>query len=133
MVGRDKKVEPYMTTITLKGAVLQMEIDMGSALTLISEATYCTLWAKGNPPHLEPISVRLRTYSCEELRVLGRAVVRMRFGEQVEDLGLVVVGGGGPSLLGRDWLGRLRLEWRGIHKMYQTPSTVESLLNKHKD
>ncbi|ETW98460.1 MAG: hypothetical protein ETSY2_42800 [Candidatus Entotheonella gemina] len=106
-----------MTTITLNGATLQMEIDTGSALTLISEATYSALWPKGNSPRLEPTPVRLRTYSGEELRVVGRAVVRVRCGEQVEDLGLVVVGGGGPSLLGRDWLGRLRLDWRGIHKI----------------
>ena len=113
--------------------IKQMEIDTGSALTLISEATYSALWPKGNSPRLEPTPVRLRTYSGEELRVVGRAVVRVRCGEQVEDLGLVVVGGGGPSLRGRDWLGRLRLDWRGIHKIYGTPSTVESLLNKHED
>ena len=133
VVGRDKKAEPYTTTITLNGATLQMEIDTGSALTLISETTYSTLWPKGNSPRLEPTPVRLRTYSGEELRVVGRAVVRVRCGEQVEDLGLVVVGGGGPSLLGRDWLGRLRLDWQGIRKLYETPSSVELLLEKYRD
>ena len=115
--GRDKKVEPYMTTITVNGATSQMEIVTASALTLISEVTYPTLWPKGKSPHLEPTLVRLQTYSGEELRVVGRAVVR----EHVEDLGLVVVGGGGPSLLGRDWLGRLKLDWQGICKLYKIP------------
>ena len=37
--------------------------------------------------------------------MIGRAAVRVGCGGQVvEDLELVVVGGNGPSLLGRDWL-----------------------------
>ena len=31
----------------------------------------------------------------------------------MEDLGLVVVDSEGPSLLGWDWLGKLRLDWGG--------------------
>ena len=76
--------------------------------------------------------MRLRTYSGEELEVVGRAVVRVRCGGQVaEDLGLVVVSGGGPSLLGRDWLGRLRLDWGAICKLHATSGTLESLLAEH--
>ena len=60
--------------------------------------------------------------------MVGRAVVRVRCGGQEEDLGLVVVDGGGPSLLGRDWLERLRLDWGEIRKVHQAPSTLESLL-----
>ena len=92
-LGMYKKVEPYLTKVTINGATLQMEIDTGSALTLISQATFSKLWPGDNSPHLERTPIRLRTYSGEELRVVGRAVVRVRCGGQ-EDLGLVVVGGG---------------------------------------
>ena len=50
-----------------------------------------------------------------------------------EELGLVVVSGGGPSLLGRDWLGRLRLDWGAICKLHAMSATLESLLAEHAD
>ena len=133
-VGTDKKADPYLVTVTVEGATLQMEIDTGSALTLISQATFSKLWPEGQSPRLEGTTVRLKTYSGEELEVLGRVVVRVRCGGQVvEDLGLVVVGGGGPSLLGQDWLGRLRLDWREVRKLRATSDTLDSLLAKHTD
>ena len=52
----------------------------------------------------------------------------------MEDLGLVVVGGKGPSLLGRDWLGKLRLDWgaiRTIRSVDATLSTLEVVLARH--
>ena len=81
-----------------------MEIDTGSALTLVSQATFSKLWPQGNSPPLASTPIRLRTYSWEELKVVGRVVVRVRCGgEEVEELRLAVVGGKGPSLLGQDW------------------------------
>ena len=134
VAGADKKVDPYMTTVTINGATLQMEIDTGTALTLISHATFSNLWPDGSSPRLESTAVCLRTYSGEELRVVGRAVVRVRCGGQVvEDLGLVVVEGSGPSLLGRDWLGRLRLDWREVRKLHSTPDSLDSLFTKYAD
>ncbi|ETW98967.1 MAG: hypothetical protein ETSY2_41820 [Candidatus Entotheonella gemina] len=134
-VGTQDKVDPYMVPVVIDGANLLMEIDTGSALTLISQTTFSALWPQEKSPHLESTSIRLRTYSGEELRVVGRAVVRVRCGGQVEeDLGLVVVGGEGPSLLGRDWLGRLRLDWREIRMLkttLDTPDTLEAVLAKH--
>ena len=49
----------------------------------------------------------------------------------MEDLGLVVVDGDGPSLLGRDWLGRFRVDWGEVHELRLSPGTLESLLAKH--
>ena len=37
-LGTDKKVDPYRVTVDIYGAALQMEIDTGSVLTLISQA-----------------------------------------------------------------------------------------------
>ena len=134
-VGTQDKVDPYMVPVVIDGATLLMEIDTGSALTLISQTTFSALWPQGKSPHLESTSIRLRTYSGEELRVVGRAVVGVRCGGQVEEeLGLVVVGGNGPSLLGRDWLGRLRLDWREIQMLNTTidmPDTLEAVLARH--
>ena len=134
-VGTQDKVDPYMVPVVIDGATLLMEIDTGSALTLISQTTFSALWPQGKSPHLESTSIRLRTYSGEELRVVGRAVVGVRCGGQVEEeLGLVVVGGDGPSLLGRDWLGRLRLDWREIRMLnttIDTPDTLEAVLARH--
>ena len=133
-VGTDKKVDPYLMSVDIDGATLLMEIDTGSALTLISQATFSTLWNQENSPRLENTSIRLRTYSGEELEVVGRAVVTVRCGrEEVGELGLVVVGGKGPSLLGRDWLGRLRLDWREVRMLNATPNSLEAVLSKHSD
>ena len=123
-----------MASVEISGATLQMEIDTGSALTLVSQATFSQLWPHENAPRLETTPVRLRTYSGEELKVVGKAVVRVRCGgQEEEELGLVVVSGGGPSLLGRDWLGRLRLDWREIQTLNATLGTLEAVLAKHSD
>ena len=49
------------------------------------------------------------------------------------ELGLVVVGGKGPSLLGRDWLEWLRLDWREIRMLNATSNRLDYLLAKHSD
>ena len=68
-----------------------MEIDTGSALTLISQETFRRLWPQGESPKLDSTPIRLRTYSGEELEVVGRARVRVRYrGQEGEELGLVV-------------------------------------------
>ena len=131
-VGPDKKVDPYLVSVDIDGATLQMEIDTGSALTLISQATFSQLWPQGKSPSLQSTPIRLRTYSGEELKVVGRAVVRVQYGGKEErELGLVVVSGTGPSLLGRDWLHRLWLDWREIRMLNATSDTLEAVLVKH--
>ena len=80
VMGPDKTADPYLTTVTISGATLQMEIYTGSAATLVSQSTFSKLWPEGNSPHLEGTTVRLKTYSGQELEVEGRAVVRVRYG-----------------------------------------------------
>ena len=131
-LGTDKKVDPYLVSVDINGATLQMEIDTGFAMTLISQATFSKLWSQGNAPVLESTPIRLWTYSGEELKVVGRAVVRVGSGGKVvKELELVVVSSKGPSLLGRDWLGRLRLDWREIRMLDVTPNALEAVLSKH--
>ena len=45
-------------------------------------------------------------------------------------LSLLVVKGDGPSLLGRDWLRQLQIDWQLVHRVHESP--LDELLNKHK-
>ena len=46
--------------------------------------------------------------------VTGTLNARVRYGDQKQKLVLVVVTGDGPSLLGRNWLKYIRLDWNSI-------------------
>ena len=53
----------------------------------------------------------------------------MKYGDQEEQLTVTVVEGDGPSLLGRDWLKHLRLNWAQISHV-QDSAQVEDLLKE---
>ena len=78
-----------------------MEVDTGAARSIMPDKAYSKLFP-GVP--LKPTKTKLRTYSGESLQVLGEREVEVRYGKQVERLGLLVVKGSGPNLMGRDWL-----------------------------
>ena len=50
-------------------------------------------------------------YTAESVQVMGALPVQVTYGTQRKDLPLVIVQGGGPALLGRDWLGHIKLDW----------------------
>jgi hypothetical protein len=99
-------------------------------MSLISEAMYLQLWDA--PPKLLPTSTRLRTYSGQQLTILGALEVVVEYGEQKITRSLLVVEGAGPSLLGRDWLEEIRLDWRSFAVQHTSSGfAVEDLLSKH--
>ena len=62
--------------------------------------------------------------------VVRRAVVKgLLWRGEVEELGLAVVSGKGPSLLGQDWW----LDWRKIGMLNTTPDEFEAVLVTHSD
>ena len=60
---------------------------------------------------MQPTAVKLCTYSGEQLTVKGVVSVTVQYNGQSESLSLIVANGRGPSLLGRDWLTKIRLDW----------------------
>jgi len=76
-----------------------MEVNTGSAVTLVSEHTFKNKWP--DTP-LQTSSVKLCTYSNESLQVLGQIEAKVQYNKQKTQLTLIVVEGNGPSLFGRD-------------------------------
>lgn len=113
-VGRTPQAEPLTTTVFINRKPVQMEIDTGAAVSLVSERTFDKLWKKREAPGLRRPRVKLHTYSGEQLVIVGEAVVRVRYGAQSADLPLIVIRGDGPNLLGRNWMKVIRLQWKDI-------------------
>ena len=123
---------PLIVTMELNEAKLQMEVDTGASASIISYATYTKLWPKSHRPPLLPSTRKLRTYTSEELKVEGCITVDAVYGSQRETLSLLVVAGNGPSLLGRDWLLRIRLDWQSLHRLQAaSPIHLRAVLDSH--
>ena len=56
-------------------------------------------------------------------------VVKVCYGEREAKLTLLVVHGKGPSVLGRDWLQSLQLNWQEIHSLHSY--SLLEVLDKH--
>ncbi|XP_063220109.1 uncharacterized protein K02A2.6-like [Bacillus rossius redtenbacheri] len=104
----------YQVLVRVEGKPLVMQVDTGSAVTLVSNETYLANWPN---LQLSKSKVKLRTYFGDDLPVKGGAQVEVEYKEQRSRLQLLVVDSGQqrlPSLLGRDWLGHIQLDWNSI-------------------
>ena len=123
--------EPYTAALLLNGSKLVMEIDTGASVSLISQATYQRLWPSAETaPPIKPSQTNLRTYTGEQIRVLGRVEVVASVSHQTAKLELEVVEGNGPSLLGKDWLHKLQLDWKQIFQV-RSDEQLQQILSKH--
>ena len=65
----------------------------------------------------------------------GEVQVTVSYGQQGGTFTLYVVKGGGPSLLGRDWLRHIRLDWKTIARTVREalPARLEVLLQSYSE
>lgn len=121
-VVRDQVTSPYIVEVKVNGHPLTMEVDSGAAVSLATEAAVAPLLSS---VQLQPSNMVLKTYTGEQIPVKGVLTVNVEYGQQkCPHLNLLVVQGSGPCLLGRDWLGTLRLDWRHIRQVTLQPATT---------
>ena len=124
----------YKTNVTVNGIPLQMKIDTGAAVSIISESTWKN---KLKQPTLKPCSLVLKEYPDNHLHIEGCCEVQVQVGETIKQLELIVCEGNGVSLLGRNWLKEIRLDWSAIANANGTVksklSKLDSVLDKFKD
>ena len=67
---------------------------------------------------VQETNLRLRTFTGEQIEMVGEVMVKAEHNEQVVELPLVLVRDReAPSLLGRDWLEQLKLDWNKIQQV----------------
>ncbi|XP_072142311.1 uncharacterized protein [Dermacentor andersoni] len=119
----------FTLTLTVHGRPVTFEVDSGAACTMVSRDTFQTVW-HAHPPSLRQDDIHLRTWSGQQLQVVGTATVTVRHKNTACKLPLLVVEGTGCSLLGRNWFDKLGIELHGIHQTTEEGSLTE-LLQKH--
>ena len=79
---------------------------------MISSATKSQLFPESQ---LSNTSIILTTYTGEQMAVMGQMKVQVVYGKISKLLSLYVVEGQGPSLMGREWLGEIQLDWQKLN------------------
>ena len=90
-----------ITLIRVQGKELLMEVDTGASVSIISNETYNKHFSSYP---LTPCITPLHTYTGSQIGACGQ-------------IPLIVVQGNGCSLLGRNWMHAIRLNWARILKV----------------
>ena len=128
--------ESYKVLVELNGKTLVMELDMGAAVSLVSEKTWST---QLNSPALQTTSLKLQSFPNRKLQVLGYCTIKAGVqNSEAVYLPLVVVKVQGPSLFGRNWLQEVKLDWTEmaqVHSIYTTAAAKQltELLQKYEN
>ncbi|XP_060079899.1 uncharacterized protein K02A2.6-like [Ylistrum balloti] len=124
----------YKVNLNLNGCPVQMEIDTGAAITICSEKVYTDHLSQLS---LQKPTVKLKDYGGVNVPLRGEVTVPVTYGNQSHNLLLRVACGNRPSLLGRNWLSHIKLDWPIIFTVTQSvqsqriDTSVKELLVKH--
>jgi len=120
-----------MVEVSIQDTPVEMEVDTGATLSIMSHATYYPPGQRyRSNTHVNPSQaphLHRRTNHCD-----GAIEVPVKYGDQAADLQLMIVEGEGPTLMGRDWLRHLCLDWAQLSNI--TPdhrSELNELLHAH--
>jgi hypothetical protein len=123
----------FMVDMTVENQSVKFAIDTQASVTVVSEDTYEKYFQ-----HCELLPIRgtLKSYSGHLIPVLGRIKVTVEHNGQIQQLNIVVVKGAKMSLLGRDWLAKLRMNWKRIFEAFSVTNTeqcdsIQAVLEKH--
>ena len=126
----DRRSRSYQADFIIENKQLRMEVDTGAAVSIISEQQQKELFPDAA---LHTSRLELKTYTGERMAVVGEWDVQVQYCQQSKTLPLIVVTGNGPSLLGRNWLEHIRLDWKKIGSIAAgpKPESLEALVTKH--
>lgn len=120
---------PMMVSVQLNGKPLEMELDTGAAISVISECTFKSSGLQESVV-ISHTDIALRTYLGKELPILGTTDIEVTYESQKMTLPLVIVKGEGASLFGRNWIEHIQLNWSSINSV-NTERNVEEIIDQH--
>ena len=126
--------DAYYAKVNIDNRDVLMEIDTGASVSVVSNKVFNKIYEGRDKPQLKNCDMTLNTFTGETVTIQGSTDVVVNYENQQAKLPLVVVNGDHlPSLLGRNWLNHLKINWaakKTVHKL-NTTSAVQSVLEKY--
>ena len=105
------KKDGIFIPLTIEGRECELQLDTGSSKTVITKSFYDDYCA--NVP-LSKTKVVMKTYTNEPVVPLGKAEVNVVYQGQKFLLPVIVVNKGSCAVFGRDWLSKIKLDWKTL-------------------
>ncbi|GFR32726.1 retrovirus-related Pol polyprotein from transposon 412 [Trichonephila clavata] len=106
------------------------ELDTGGAVSVMSIRNFRKISNK----QIKPTNIVLKTYKGDSLIPLGYVTVRVQYKNQKVNLNLYIVKENLDTILGREWLYKIRLDWPTVKAIStKTEQNLNDLLREHKD
>ncbi|KAK9687185.1 Zinc knuckle [Popillia japonica] len=123
------KCDKYIVEVQIEDKKCEMEVDAGAAVSTIS------FKAKYPQKLIQPTSILLRTYTGEVIKPVGKSIVKIKYENQTTDGDIYVLNGNMDTILGRDWLAKIKINWSQLHKLTtgiedDYKSKMQNLLNE---
>ena len=113
----DKCIKPIEVCVNLSGQDLDLEVDTGSEMTLVPIDIY---EKKFSELKLQPCAHKFYTYNNQQVPTVGQLDVEVKYKGQSCILPIVIVDVRNQSpVLGRNWLYDLKLDWKGLLKVFR--------------
>ena len=126
----DRVGRGYHVEVAVNGESINMEIDTAADYSIMSSDTYAKKF-KAFP--LQNTDVHLKTYSGETLETCGQMLCEVSYNGQEYVLPMIVAESEGkPTLLGRNWLEKLKIDLNEVFSLSQTSgSELDRILSKY--
>ncbi|CAM1308584.1 Uncharacterised protein r2_g1857 [Pycnogonum litorale] len=95
-------INTYATVLNVNSKPVHFEIDTGSAVTLMNLKEFRNIF--GEHPTIYNSTLELKSFTGQNLSVVGQTKVTVKYNKKSKYLPLIVVDNEGPALLGRNWL-----------------------------
>jgi len=120
-------VKPFVVTLQMNEVNVQMELDLGSSVSLMPCVLFKKYFGKRCLPYLKSAEVRLSSFTGESLNVQGYFPVTVVYDGQSHHLKLYIVDGGNSALLGCEWLENIKFNWQSIGAVHSLQPTMLTL------
>jgi len=127
--GGSQNSDELKVTLEVDRVPLMFTIDTGATVSVINHEVY--------QQHLSHIPLKhsqyvLNSYSNNNVPVLGQIDVVVNYEGQEAVLPLVITSGNKVSLLGRNWMRCVKLNWKKVFDTFSVSnSSVQSVVNKY--